>query len=198
MSGLLFPAAVVTHLQAGHPTHLVDLVHLVGRDRSTGAAVSAGFSSEIGTRIYEIDGVDRSYVGGGTVVSLDAPIYEQGMDVQYFRVALNFASVPVREAFQIADMASSVVRVDQAVHDGATLALIGTVAIWRGDFPGIEFETGRRGVVTLDIPSRLRRMTMPSALKISDASMRLRAAGDDFRQFSGRTREVTIQTEWLA
>ncbi|RUW55619.1 hypothetical protein EOA32_00960 [Mesorhizobium sp. M1A.F.Ca.ET.072.01.1.1] len=167
---------------------------MIGKDRTTGAEVSGGFSNwEFNVDAEVISGqtrlpVVRTYVGLGSLIDVDDIALVSDLSIQTVRIKLSQTNASVNNMIRGYDARNAKVEIHYGLLDLDTRKL---VARPLPHFVGIvnkapvtRPKTGSSGGVALECVSRTRELTIINPAKKSDETQKLRS-GDRLRQYSG-------------
>lgn len=186
-------SAASDFLATGQAAHFEQLFHLVAKNRSTGADEPLSVWTGEGDRVFNVDGVGRTYRGGGALISIPPITYDIGFNINYLEVIVSGAAPFVRTALFTHSSKFAPAEIHVAVFSAATLAFIGLERA----FKGIESESdlsraaqGGQQVYKINCASSARQMTLASPRKKSHASMQQSNPGDNFRKFAAAVSSV--------
>ncbi|MGQ0563660.1 MAG: hypothetical protein ACT4OK_01130 [Gemmobacter sp.] len=176
----------------GVTVHL--LLWIVGRDRTTGAAVPLGFTSADEDLTVTIGGSARTYAADGRL-GADPIVAETGLSVRMQTVRLSGVAAEVEAALRGADPRLAPAELHRIVLDPATGAIVGGVQLlFRGTVDAAPIRTPEKGgtvTVSLTLASAAREMTRTLTLKWSDESQQ-RRGGDRFLRYADVSGEVDV------
>ena len=182
--------ALLTLLAARRGVIVRLLFWISARNRSTGAAETIGFCSDIEPLVVTIDGTPRTYLAAGGLLRSAPVVSEAGLSVIMHSVSLSSVWPEVDQALRGYDPRLAPVELHRLVLDPATLAAVGPpVLIFAGQVDGAPIRTPEKGGsvgIELRLASASRDLTRGLALKKSDEGQR-RRGGDRF----GRWRDVS-------
>lgn len=177
-----------------------ELIYVRGKDNS-GSPVNFGFwNGEDDVTISVVSAVDgatedRSYVGGGSVLSVDPIPLALGLDVRTVQVMLSQIHAGVQSMVRGNDIRHAVAEVHRAHFAVATGQIVSTPFPRHfGKVDGAPIVTpaaGQEGSVTLKIVSNTVELTRNNPALKSDASQSLRS-GDRFRRYADASGEVDV------
>lgn len=167
-----------------------DFLWIVAKDRTTGADVPDGMWSDVGNISAPVLNPDtgesetRAFIGAGTLVQISDIPSVSNITVQNVTITLSQVSDHVATLIRTYDVKQSRVEVYRGLFDPAT-KLIVDPAICRfvGFVDNVVINTPTEndaGDVTLSCVSHTQEMTRSNPDTRSDASQRLRSAGDTF------------------
>ena len=193
----VFPTAIQNKLSTGEAIQTEVLFHIVGRNRTTGAPETLSLWTGEGDRVFNVGGVNRTYLGGGALIDVPPVTYEAGLAINYVPVTISAAFAPVRTAFFTHDMKFGGVEIHVAVFAVETGLFVG---LWRA-FKGSESESdlprasvGGDAVYEIKCATSARLLTLPSNETISDSTMQESNPGDGFRKFA--TQVASVRANW--
>lgn len=190
-------SAASDFLATGQAAHFEQLFHIVAKNRITGADEPLSVWTGEGDRVFNVEGVDRTYRGGGALLDVPPITYDIGFSINYSEVSLSGAAPFVRTALFTHNPKFAPVEIHVAVFSAATLSFIGLERV----FKGIESESnlsraarGGQQVYKLSCASSARQMTLASTRKKSHASMQQSNPGDNFRKFAAAV--PSVRASW--
>lgn len=167
-----------------------DFIWFSVRNRSTGAAVTDGYWSDVGTISAQVINPDsgtidtRTFYGAGSLISIsDIPLIST-ITVQNINITLSQVADRVNDLVRTYDCKQGRVEIYRGLFDPDTRAMVapatprfvGTI----DEAPVKTPREGEQGSVTLTCTSNTQELTRSNPDTRSDASQRLRSATDDF------------------
>ena len=187
--------ALLTLLRARRGVRVILLLWIVARDRTTGADVALGFTSEIEDLTVTIGGSPRTYAAAGGALTAEPVVAETGMTVRMQTVRLSGIAPEVNAALRVADPRLAPCELHRIVIDPETGAAVGAPQLlFRGVVDAAPIRTPEKGgrvSVTLTLASATRDMTRGLSLKWSDASQQ-RRSGDRLLQYADVSGETDV------
>jgi hypothetical protein len=169
-------------------------VWITAKDRTTGDAVSMGFWNGLDSvTLNVIDGqtgneVSRTYIGGGTLLSIGSIPLAIGLDVRSFSVVLSQINPDVADAVRDNDPRLAPIEIHRGLLDTTSRLLIAAPRLHsRGKVDTVQFQTpkpGSEGGITLSCTSISSELTRVNPAKRSDEHSKLRS-GDRFYRYAG-------------
>jgi hypothetical protein len=195
----LYDSATRAALAAG-PVILRDMVAVYGKD-SDGDPVTFGFwkgEDNITTNIVTaVDGstVSRSFIGGGSLIGVDAIPLVIGLEARTIEVTLSPIHSEVQDMVRGNDIRHAVVEVLRAMFDVSTGGLVSTpFARFLGKVDGAPVATpaeGDEGSITLHCVSNTIELTRTNPARKSDEQQK-RRSGDRFRKYADTAGDIEI------
>lgn len=189
----LLSPALQNHLVSRQGRNAHALFWFQAKNRTTQAIEEIGLWTGDDDMQFVIDGVSRSY-RGGAVVSLPALRTRVGLGDRTYSVTLSQLSQDVRTLIQAHDLRKAPVEVHIADFALGSYGLIDEPErIFKGRVRTAPHSLPAKGgdaAVTVNLSAAMVRLLRPLALKKSDESLRLRAAGDGFRKYMDATGTV--------
>lgn len=184
-------AANYAALQA-HQLVSRDFIWFVVRDRSTGAPVTDGYWSDVGSITASVVDPDtggtqsRTFAGADSLISIsDIPLVS-ALTVQNVTITLSQVSDRINTLVRTYDCKQGVVQIFRGLFDPATRSMVGPAyprfAGFINQAPVTTPAEGAAGNVVLTCTSNTQEMTRANSDTRSDASQRLRSATDNFLQ----------------
>jgi hypothetical protein len=169
-----------------------DFIWFVVRDRTTGAAVTDGYWSDIGSidaQLVDPDTggtVTRTFAGAGSLIQIsDIPLVST-LTVQNISVTLSQVADRVNNLVRAYDCKQGRVEIYRGLFDPASRTMVApAVPRFVGTIDEAPIHTpkeGESGDVTLSCTSNTVELTRSNPDTRSDASQRLRSATDNFLQ----------------
>mgnify|MGYP006969357197 CR=1 FL=1 len=165
------------------------LLWVTAKNRSTGAAETAGFWTGEDDETFVVDGQSRDYFGAGGFFDLDQITYESGLNVQRQTLRLAPITPEIEQTLRTYDPRLAPVELHMAIFDPDDNSLVSITRAIKGwiDAAPIREDPKARGVVKtvcdLSIVTAARRGTRTVPLKKSDAAQK-RRAGDRGRRYA--------------
>jgi hypothetical protein len=167
-----------------------DFIWFVVRDRTTGAAVTDGYWSDIGSIVAQYIDPDtggvgsRTWAGAGALIQISAIPLVSSLTVQNITITLSQVADRVNNLVRGYDCKQGKVEIYRGLFDPVNRVMvapaeprfIGTI----DEAPITTPKEGEDGDVTLTCTSNTSELTRANPDTRSDASQRLRAASDDF------------------
>src|SRR6266851_3935111 len=184
-------AANYAALQA-HQLVARDFIWFIVRDRSTGAPVTDGYWSDVGSITASVVDPDtggtqnRTFTGADGLISIsDIPLVS-ALTVQNVTITLSQVSDRINTLVRTYDCKQGVVQIFRGLFDPATRSMVGPAyprfAGFIDQAPITTPAEGNAGNVVLTCTSNTQEMTRANSDTRSDASQRLRSATDNFLQ----------------
>lgn len=174
------------------------LFWIQAKNRFTGATEAVGFWNGADDRSFEIDGVQRVYIGLGDLLKVPSITHQPGPVVRLQSIDLMGISDQLEQAILQYDSRQAPVELHLALFDPETMNLVSIEGAGRGwldkapaRFGGIRSPSGIRAVVA----SVSRLLTKTLSLKKSDANQRRRSVGDvedRFRKYGSISAAVSV------
>jgi hypothetical protein len=167
-----------------------DFVWFVVRDRGTGADVTDGYWSDVGTFTADIidpdtgSTVTRTWAGADGLISIsDIPLVST-LTVQHVTITLSQISDRINNLVRTYDCKQGRVEIYRGLFDPVSRAMVGPAFPrfigFIDEAPINTPKEGDQGDVTLTCTSHTQEMTRANSDTRSDVSQRLRSATDDF------------------
>lgn len=189
--------AIKAKLASGDDIHTEILWHMVGRNRSTGAPETLSLWTGAEDRIFTVDGINRTYLGDGSIIQVPPISYQAGIEVQYYEITLSGASPSVREAFFVHDMRFAKVEMHVAFFTTDRIF----IDLWR-PFKGSVAEpdlsrasVGGNQVYNINCVTTARDLTIPMAATRSHEGMQITNPGDNSWKFTASVPNVEPRWE---
>lgn len=193
-----YSPATAAYFAARGPVLAHVLIWIAARNRSTGAVETIGFWTGADHRDFVIAGATRTYYGAGAALSVDPIRLQTGLQVRTQRVQLSQVAVEAQLAVRGYDPRHGPVEIHRAIFDPLSEALVDEPhLVLRGNIDKVQIKTpakGEAGSIEIEIATAARRLTKPLTRKRSDASLRVRAGTDAFRQYAALADKV--ETPW--
>lgn len=167
-----------------------DFIWFVVRDRTTGAAVTDGYWSDIGSIVADVVDPDtggtssRTWAGAGSLISIsDIPLVSN-LTVQNVTVTLSQVADRVNDLVRTYDCKQGRIEIYRGLFDPANRIMVApAVPRFVGTIDEAPITTPREnedGDVSLSCTSNTAELTRINSDTRSDASQKRRAASDDF------------------
>ena len=190
---ILDPASA-TYLAARTGVASRHMVHLVARNRATGAQEALGLWQGDDHLTIAIGGVNRTYYGAGGLIGVEPIRAGIGLEVRMLQIALSPLTPEVAQLLRGYDARLAPAEVHRALLSLETGQPIAEpIRVFRGWIDAVQIRTpevGGTGEATVTLASAARGLTRALTLTRSDAEMRRRNAGDAFRSYSDIAGEV--------
>lgn len=178
-----------------------DFIWFVVKDRSTGAAVTDGYWSDVGSIDAQLVDPDtggtitRTFVGAGSLISIsDIPLLSS-LTVQNITVTLSQVADRVQNLVRGYECKQGKVEIYRGLFDPATRLMVApAVPRFVGTIDEVPITTpkeGENGDVQLSCTSNTQELTRANPDTRSDASQKLRNANDGFFN------DTTVVGSWL-
>lgn len=172
------------------------LIWIEGKNRSTGVTETMGIWNGDDTETFNIEGVDRNYIGAGGLLQLPNLTAGIGLDVRYHDISLSPYAPEVEQAIRGYDARLAPIKIHRALFSVETGAMISEPVRWlKGFINEITFDEqaeGGEGSVTISVASAARALTATLALFKSDASMRRVNANDALRLYADVAGDISV------
>ena len=192
---ILDPASA-TYLAARTGVASRHMVHLVARNRATGAQEALGLWQGDDHLTIAIGGVNRTYYGAGGLIGVEPIRAGIGLEVRMLQIALSPLTPEVAQLLRGYDARLAPAEVHRALLSLETGQPIAEpIRVFRGWIDAVQIRTpevGGTGEATVTLASAARGLTRALTLTRSDAEMRRRNAGDAFRSYSDIAGEVEV------
>ena len=174
---------------------------VIARDMATNAPFPVGYWTGDDATTITVDGQARSYYGAGAALGIEPLTYELGAAVKVQRVSLGPLAPEVRQVLRGYDTRQAPASMHLVMLNAAG-AVTSVEEAFKGVIDRFEINEGPiddagNSTVTCDVElvSDARMLTRTLSLKQSDASQRLRGAGDGFRKYADVAGEVSVN--WM-
>lgn len=172
------------------------LVWIEARNRDTDEIEATGFWNGSDVRVFEIDGVERTYYGAGALLGIEPIQASVGLEVRMQQLSLSSVPPEVVQMIYGYDVRLAPVEVHRALFDPETNTLVaephrvlkGTV----DTMPVPRPEAGGTAAVTISVASAARAMTRALTVKKSDAAQRAISATDRGREYAAVSGTVSV------
>lgn len=190
-----FSPTALAYMQRRDGVVSKSLLWVRARNRTTGDEEPIGVWTGDQDRVFSIGGADRTYVGEGAMLPLDAIVQRAGVDVRLLRVVLNPLDATVAYLVHTLDVGLVPVEIHRALFDPSSGDLIEEPhRVWKGfvdEAPVTTPEIGGQAMVELTLASAARNLQRGLTLTKSDAVQSLRG-GDRFRRYGDVSGSVKI------
>jgi hypothetical protein len=178
------------------------MIHVVARNRATGAQEALGLWQGDDHLTIAINGVNRSYFGAGTLIGMEPIRAGIGLEVRMLQLALSPLTPEVALMLRGYDARLAPAEIHRGLLSLETGQLIAEpIRVFRGWVDEVKIRTGAvsgngeggdTGEATVTLASAARGLTRALTLTRSDAEMRRRNAGDRFRAYTDIAGEVGV------
>ena len=172
------------------------MVHVIARNRTTGAAEALGLWQGDDHLTIAINGTNRTYYGAGGLIGVEPIRAGIGLEVRMLQLALSPLTPEVAQLLRGYDARLAPAEVHRGLLSLETGLLIAEpIRVFRGWVDEVKIRTGEvggTGEATVTLASAARGLTRPLTLTRSDAEMRRRNAGDAFRRYTDIAGEVGV------
>jgi len=172
------------------------MVHVVARNRATGAQEALGLWQGDDHLTIAIGGLNRTYYGAGALIGVEPIRAGIGLEVRMLQIALSPLTPEVAQLLRGHDARLAPAEVHRALLSLETGQPIAEpIRVFRGWVDAVQIRTpevGGTGEATVTLASAARGLTRALTLTRSDAEMRRRNAGDAFRSYSDIAGEVEV------
>lgn len=178
------------------------MIHVVARNRATGAQEALGLWQGDDHLTIAINGVNRSYFGAGTLIGMEPIRAGIGLEVRMLQLALSPLTPEVTLMLRGYDARLAPAEIHRGLLSLETGQLIAEpIRVFRGWVDEVKIRTGAvsgtgeggdTGEATVTLASAARGLTRALTLTRSDAEMRRRNAGDRFRAYTDIAGEVGV------
>lgn len=197
-----YPAAIMDALAAGALVPR-DFLWIEPRNRSTGARMSWGAWSDLGTVSAQVNDpvsgvVSRSFEGAGSLVAVDDVSMVAGLVVQTLSIQLSGIAAESEALIRGADVRLAPVSLFRGYLSPETMRLAAPAqAVFLGFVDQVSLTTPEEGgesAIALTCANHVQELTRKGTATRSDADQRQRDAGDAF--FSHAATVGTWQIKW--
>lgn len=167
------------------PLAIDRLLWVRAKNRTSGAEEAGGLWSGAGDLSITIDGEARLYRGGGSILTIDDLVSQEGAIVQHQSVRLSGIAASVLLLARQYDMRDAPCEIHIRRTHPETGALLSVSRVFKGYVETQRIITGEKGgtsTVDLSLVSTARNLTRKVALRRSDASHQRAQAADRFFQ----------------
>jgi hypothetical protein len=172
------------------------MVHVIGRNRQTGAQEALGLWQGDDHLTIAIDGVNRTYYGAGGLIGVEPIRAGIGLEVRMLQATLSPLTPEVALLLRGYDTRLALAEVHRGLLSLETGQLIAEpIRVFRGWVDEVKIRTGEVGgtsEATVTLASAARGLTRALTLTRSDTEMRRRNAGDRFRDYADIAGEVGV------
>lgn len=172
------------------------MVHVVARNRATGAPEALGLWQGDDHLTIAIGGVNRTYYGAGALVGVEPIRAGIGLEVRMLQIGLSPLTPEVAQLLRGYDARLAPAEVHRALLSLETGQLIAEpIRVFRGWVDEVKLRTGEvggTGEATVTLASAARGLTRALTLTRSDAEMRRRSNADAFRRYTDIAGEVGV------
>ena len=171
-------------------------MHVIARNRETGAQEALGLWQGDDHLTIAIDGANRTYYGAGGLIGVEPIRAGIGLEVRMLQLALSPLTPEVAQLLRGYDARLAPAEVHRGLLSLETGQLIvEPIRVFRGWVDAVKIRTGEvggTGEATVTLASAARGLTRPLTLTRSDAEMRRRNVGDAFRRYTDIAGEVGV------
>ena len=172
------------------------MVHVIGRNRQTGAQEALGLWQGDDHLTIAIDGVNRTYYGAGALIGVEPIRAGIGLEVRMLQATLSPLTPEVALLLRGYDTRLAPAEVHRGLLSLETGQLIAEpIRVFRGWVDEVKIRTGEvggAGEATVTLASAARGLTRALTLTRSDTEMRRRNAGDRYRDYADIAGEVGV------
>jgi len=178
------------------------MVHVLARNRETGAQEALGLWQGDDHLTIAINGANRTYYGAGGLIGVEPIRAGIGLEVRMMQVALSPLAPEVAQLLRSYDARLAPAEVHRGLLSLETGQLIAEpIRVFRGWVDEVKIRTGEvggtgavggAGEATVTLASAARGLTRALTLTRSDAEMRRRNTGDRFRDYTDISGEVGV------
>jgi hypothetical protein len=183
-----YTPAELTYLQSRNGHMMRGLLYVRPRDRATGLRVDMCFWTGEEDRTFTVNGVARTFVGGGAMKSIDPIVMQTGLVVRMQRVILAPLFAEVAQFLRGHDAFRAPAELYRAFFDPQSGNLIDNPRrVWKGLVGKAPMPTpaiGGESTVELTLSSAAEALTQGLTLTRSDAVQSQRG-GDRFYRYKG-------------
>ena len=172
------------------------MVHVIGRNRSTGAPEALGLWQGDDHLTIAINGANRTYYGAGGLIGVEPIRAGIGLEVRMLQATLSPLTPEVALLLRGYDTRLAPAEVHRGLLSLETGQLIAEpIRVFRGWVDEVKIKTGEVGGTSeaaVTLASAARGLTRALTLTRSDTEMRRRNAGDRFRDYADIAGEVGV------
>ena len=172
------------------------MVHVIAKNRTTGALGALGLWQGDDHLTIAIGGINRTYYGAGTLIGVEPIRAGIGLEVRMLQLALSPLTPEVALMLRGYDARLAPAEIHRALLSLESGQLIAEpIRVFRGWVDEVKIRTGEVGgtnEATVTLASAARGLTRALTLTRSDAEMRRRNAGDRFREYTDVAGEVGV------
>ena len=188
--------ASAEYLSAGTGVASRHMVHVLARNRATGAQEALGLWQGDDHLTTGIAGTNRTYFGAGSVIGVEPIRAGIGLEVRMLQLTLSALTPEVAQLLRGYDARLAPTEVHRGLLSLETGQLIAEpIRVFRGWIDEVKIRTGEvggTGEATVTLASAARGLTRPLTLTRSDAEMRRRTLSDGFRTYTDVSGEVGV------
>jgi hypothetical protein len=172
------------------------MVHVIARNRATGASEALGLWQGDDHLTIAIGGSNRTYYGAGALIGVEPIRAGIGLEVRMLQLGLSPLTPEVAQLLRGYDARLAPAEVHRALLSLETGQLIAEpIRVFRGWVDEVKIRTGEvggTGETTVTLASAARGLTRALTLTRSDAEMRRRSSADAFRRYTDIAGEVGV------
>jgi hypothetical protein len=172
------------------------MVHVIARNRETGAQEALGLWQGDDHLAIAINGANRTYYGAGGLIGVEPIRAGVGLEVRMLQATLSPLTPEVALLLRGYDTRLAPAEVHRGLLSLETGQLIAEpVRVFRGWVDEVKIRTGEAGgtgEATVTLASAARGLTRALTLTRSDTEMRRRNASDRFRDYADIAGEVGV------
>jgi hypothetical protein len=172
------------------------MVHVIARNRTTGAQEALGLWQGDDHLTIAIGGTNRTYYGAGGLIGVEPIRAGIGLEVRMLQIGLSPLNPEVAQLLRGYDARLAPAEVHRALLSLETGQLIAEpIRVFRGWIDEVKIRTGEvggTGEATVTLASAARGLTRALTLTRSDAEMRRRSSADAFRRYTDIAGEVGV------
>lgn len=172
------------------------MVHVIAKNRATGALEALGLWQGDDHLTIAIGGINRTYYGADTLIGVEPIRAGIGLEVRMLQLALSPLTPEVALMLRGYDARLAPAEIHRALLSLETGQLIAEpIRVFRGWVDEVKIRTGEVGgtsEATVTLASAARGLTRALTLTRSDAEMRRRNSGDAFRRYTDVAGEVGV------
>ena len=172
------------------------MVHVIARNRSTGAQEALGLWQGDDHLTIAINGANRTYYGAGGLIGFEPIRAGVGLEVRMLQATLSPLTPEVALLLRGYDTRLALAEVHRGLLSLETGQLIAEpIRVFRGWVDEVKIRTGEVGgtsEATVTLASAARGLTRALTLTRSDTEMRRRNTGDRFRDYADIAGEVGV------
>ena len=172
------------------------MVHVIARNRTTGAQEALGLWQGDDHLTITMGGANRTYYGAGGLIGVEPIRAGIGLEVRMLQIGLSPLTPEVAQLLRGYDARLAPAEVHRALLSLETGQLIAEpIRVFRGWIDEVKIRTGEvggTGEATVTLASAARSLTRALTLTRSDAEMRRRSSADAFRRYTDIAGEVGV------
>ena len=172
------------------------MVHVIARNRTTGAQEALGLWQGDDHLTITINGANQTYYGAGGLIGVEPIRAGIGLEVRMLQIGLSPLTPEVAQLLRGYDARLAPAEVHRALLSLETGQLIAEpIRVFRGWIDEVKIRTGEvggTGEATVTLASAARGLTRALTLTRSDAEMRRRSNADAFRRYTDIAGEVGV------